>query len=259
MSTIAKPVSSEGSHYYTKDGTPAYEVPYADPSKGMRKTTLADARKLGLLPSVTTLMRVLHREALVNWMIEQACLAVLTTPKLPDEGLDAFVHRVLHEEKVQDQEGQAALDRGIDIHAAIESGLLGQGMDPEIHPWAFPACAAIEARGVTVAIEKIIVGDGYAGRLDLAQDNGDIWLWDWKTTKKLPKGQAWPEHKLQLAGYAAAWVNTGSKRIRTGNVYISTVDVGQFCICEHEDWHDTYANGFKPLVQLWQHLNNYKP
>ena len=48
---------SKTSHWYTKEGTACYEVPYADPSKGMRSTTLADARKLKLLPSVSLQFR----------------------------------------------------------------------------------------------------------------------------------------------------------------------------------------------------------
>lgn len=258
MSTIAKPNTSESSHWYTKTGEAAYEVPYADPRKGMRKTTLSDARKLGLLPSVSGLLRVLHKQALVEWMIEQACLAVLTTPKLDGEELDAFVHRVLHVDKVQDQEGQAARDRGTDMHAALEDAFRGKGVAPQVEPWILPAYRDIAKRGEVIGVERIVVGDGYAGKLDLALENNEIWLWDWKTTKKLPKS-AYPEHELQLSAYAAAWGNTGSKRIRTGNVYISTVEQGEFTVCEHGDWQQTYEQGFKPLVKLWQHLNDYRP
>ncbi len=39
--------AAEWGHWYDADGKPAYEVPYADPSKGMRPTTLADAKKFG--------------------------------------------------------------------------------------------------------------------------------------------------------------------------------------------------------------------
>ena len=152
MTTAARPTSEQSCHWYFPDGRAAYEMPYADPRKGMRKTTLADARKLGLLPSVTTLMRVLHKQALVDWLIEQACLAVLTSPKLDGEALDAFVHRILHEEKVQDQEGQAARDRGTEMHAAIEAAFGGEIVPMEIWPWVQPAFDAINQRGRNVAV-----------------------------------------------------------------------------------------------------------
>jgi len=259
MTTAAKPRSSEASHYYYPSGQPCYEVPYADPRKGMRPTSLADARKLGLLPSVTTILRVLDKPALTAWLIEQACLAVLTSPRNPNEELDAFVERILHTERVQDQEVTIARDRGTEIHAAMEAAWANLPYDPELLPWIQSAHNAIAAYGKTVAVEKIVVGLGYAGRVDLIQEGNELWIWDYKSTSKLPTRGAWPEHALQAAGYAAALGNIGDKRIRTGNVYISTVEQGKFVVCEHGDWTETYEEGFKPLVQVWQHLNHYKP
>ena len=42
----------KGSHYYTRGGVPAHRVPTAD-GTGDRAATVIDARRLGLLPSVT--------------------------------------------------------------------------------------------------------------------------------------------------------------------------------------------------------------
>lgn len=260
--TNARPISPDGGHWYHPDGKPCYEVPYADPRKGNRPTTLADARKLGLVPSVTTILRALHKQALVDWLIEQACLAVLTSPRQPGEELDAFVHRVLHVEKVQDQESEAAKDRGTEIHAGFESVFSGVPVDQDLWPWIEPAHAEIAKRGKVIGTEIIVVGNGYGGKIDAAQETDrEVWLWDWKTTKKLPdptKGGAWAEHRLQLAAYAQAWAR-GDKPIRTGNVYISTVDQGAFCVCEHDDWQAVYQNGFAPLVQVWQWMTDYRP
>ncbi len=262
MSTAAKPISTEGSHFYYRDGRPCYTVPYADPRKGERATTLADARKLNLLPSVTTILKCLHKEALVNWLVEQACLAVLTSPRNDGEELDAFVQRVLHTEKVQDQESQIARDKGTAIHNAIEAKFSGLEADAEIWPLAAPAYNEIAKRGRTVGVEKCLVGKGYAGRADLIQENDELWVLDWKTAKKLPTKGAYREHILQCAALAFALANggtTGEKSIRTGNVYINSL-TGEFVICEHQqDWRDVYEYGFKPLVQVWQWLNNYAP
>jgi hypothetical protein len=259
MTTTAKPISSEGSHFYFPDGKPCYEVPYADPRKGNRKTTLADARKLGLLPSVTTILKVLHREALVNWLIEQACLAVLTSPRQDGEDLDAFVQRILHTDRVQDQEAEAARDRGTAIHNAIEARFAGEPVDEAIWPLAQPAYAEIEKRGRVIGVETCVAGQGYAGKVDLVQENDAIWIWDWKTTKKLPRA-AWKEHVLQGAAYAAAYAargTTGDLHIRTGNVYIDS-STGEFIVCEHEEnWVAVYEKGFWPLVKVWQYLNSY--
>lgn len=265
MTTVARPTSPDGSHFYYPDGRPAYEVPYTDPRKGMRPTTLADAKKLGLLPSVTHILRTLHKEALVNWLIENACLAVLTSPRQEGEELDAFVHRVLHVERVQDQEAEMAKDRGTLMHNALEAAFGGKTPEPEVWPWVEKAFVDVGKRGRTIGTEVVVCGNGYGGKIDLVQETDhEVWIWDWKTSKKLPnpdKGGAWQEHKLQLAAYAAAWgKSTGEKPIRTGNVYISTVTQGEFCVCEHqEDWRETYALGFKPLVDVWCWMNSYRP
>jgi hypothetical protein len=258
--TAARTTGPDGGHWYQKDGTPAYEVPYADPRKGMRKTTLADARKLGLLPSTTTILRVLNRPQLNSWYNEQCCLAVLTSPRLPGEPLDTFVDRVLNVECVQDQEADAAKDRGIGLHDGLESKLLGRDVDPEIWPWIEPAYNEISKRGRTVSAETCVVGDGYAGRVDLIQEADVTWIWDWKTTRKLPQREAYQEHTIQAASYAAA-VNrmVNSKQIRTGNVYISTVDQGKFIVHEHGDWEPVYEDCWKPLLRVWCYLNGYNP
>lgn len=244
-------------------GEPFYEVPYSDPRKGMRKATIADARKVGALPSVTTILKILHKPALVDWLIEQAVLVALTSPHKPGEELDAFIQRVLHEERQQDQEAQKARDLGTAIHAAMETAMNGQQIPEELAPWVRGPVEALKARGSVVSTETVLVGDGFAGKTDLiTQENVTDWLWDFKSAKKLPdpaKGGAWSEHRLQLAGYAAAYSKTVDCPVKTANLYISTIEAGKFVICEHDDWRSTYSCGFLPLVQHWQWANNYKP
>lgn len=264
--TAARTTNPEGGHWYTVDGQPAYEV--AAKSGEMRPTTLRDARKLNLLPSVTTILKILHKQGLQDWLIEQAVLAALTTPRLDGEELDAFVNRVLHTERVQDQESQRAKDRGTEIHNGIETVLQGGQIAAELEPWVMPVTSYLMSRGTVVATEKILVGDGYAGRVDLIQNIGtDTWIWDFKTTKKLPKSdKAWDEHVLQLGAYAAAHdrgVKWNHRNIRTGNIYISTLEPGEFAVCEHDPetlhWGDVYWKGFKPILEFWQWSNRYKP
>ena len=263
MTTLAKPTSgSEGSHWYYSDGRPCYEVTAKNGFQ--RPTTLADARKLGLYPSVTTILKCLHKQGLVDWLIEQSCLSVLTSPRLPGEELDSFVDRILHQERVQDQESKIAKDRGNEMHSGLDLAwkTLIAAQSLEIWPWIQPTFRELFNRGTFIESEECVVGNGYAGRVDLIQQNGDIWIWDYKTTKKLPTKGAWTEHVLQAAAYAAAYARrgtTGDKRIRTGNVYISTVNQGEFTICEHGDWQETYYEGFQPLVKVWQYMNSYKP
>lgn len=273
MSTVANVKNEEGSHWYYQDGKPCYELPKKD-GKGMKVPTLADARKLNLLPGVSTILRVLHKEALVQWLVEQACLAILTSPRLPGEKDDDFTKRILSTERVQDQESQIARDRGTEIHDGLDLLAKGQPAPEAIMPWIKPAYDAISKYGDVVSTELSIAGDGYGGRVDLIQKSPEtIWIWDWKSTKKLPdpkKGGAWKEHLIQTGAYAKAIEKKLSKstaaipKIRTGNVYISTINQGEFVVCEHEDspesnWAKTFEEGFKPLVSYWQWANSYYP
>jgi hypothetical protein len=196
----------------------------------LRPTTVADARKLNLLPSVTNVLQILEKPALTEWKIKQAVMAVLTSPKLLGEPLDDFVERVMSQERQQDKEAEWARNLGTDIHLALEQILSGKQCGPEIHPWIKPCYDTIVQRGKILEIEKILVGEGYAGKTDLIQQNGDatIWIWDWKSASKLPEKCSWPENRLQLSAYANAYHNQNpGKEIKTGNIYISTKDCGR--------------------------------
>lgn len=269
MTTNARTVPETASHFYLPNGDPFYEVPYADKKRQgqMRKATLADARKVGAMPSVTTILRCLDKPQLTAWLIEQACLSVLTAPKLPGETLDAFVERVLHQEEQQHAEAEKARELGTAIHDALEAWFTGQDVPEDLRPWIEPAARDIGRGGDIVAAEKVLVNAPYyGGRTDLIQETSGYWLiWDWKSTKKLPERGAWTEHILQGAAYAEAFraslARAGStKPIRTANCYISTTEQGKYCVCEHaHDWARSYQLGFAPLVQVWQYLNNYYP
>lgn len=258
--TSARPTSRKDSHWYSQTGEPCYEI-MGKTTGRPRPVNITDARKQGLVPSVTTILKCLHKEALVNWMIEQACLAVLTTPRPAEEPIDAFVERVLHHERVQDQESKIARDKGTDIHNALEALFTGQNVQPDLLPWIMPATLKVQEHGKTVETEKILVGDGYAGKTDLILEAPECWwLFDFKSTKNLPTKGAYPEARLQLSAYAKAWeVSSMDVRetVRTANVYISTVDCGQFVICEHENWQGAFK-AFEHLLAYWKWANNFQ-
>lgn len=286
MATVANVKKEDGSHWYYPDGKPCYELPKKD--GGMKSPTLADARKLNLFPGVSTILKVLHKENLVNWLIEQAVLAILTTPRITvvvagvdgnvtsrPETDDEFTKRVLSTERVQDQESQVARDRGTQMHDGLDLLCKGQPVASDLLPWIKPAFDSVMKHGTVLGTEISIVGRGYGGRIDLIQKapvtgSSIIWIWDWKTGKKLPEKGAWSEHKLQLAAYAMAvqediFRKTGETvNIFTGNAYISTIEQGSFVLFPHEEspennWRKTFNNGFAPLVSHWQWSNNYYP
>src|SRR5512136_143270 len=105
----------ENAHWYRRDGEPLHSVPSA---KGEpRATTLRDARKLGLLPSVTNVLGVINKPELVEWKMTEAVLAALTLPRLAGEGEDEFAKRVVLDAQSR---VKTAVDFGSAFHAGAE-------------------------------------------------------------------------------------------------------------------------------------------
>ena len=82
MAVLTKSKVPSG-HWYRCDGTPVHRLPTAD-GQGERPTTLRDARRLKLYPSVTSILGILAKPGLEKWKLDQVALATLRAPKLTD-------------------------------------------------------------------------------------------------------------------------------------------------------------------------------
>lgn len=250
-------MKEQSSHWYSKSGEAVYTVPRSK-GDGMRATTLADARKLDLLPSVTTICKTLAAPALVNWLINNAAMAVATTPRKEGEELDAFIERCLDVDA--QSEADAAKQLGTDIHDEIEYYLVNNGVKrPDLIPFVSPVIEKVKSLGRVVATEKIVVGDRYAGKMDcIVENDGCFHVLDFKSTKakKLPK-ESYLEHRMQLSAYSKALGITGDKMIVTANVYISTVNAGEISFCANMDWQEDY-NIFQKVTDIWYWQNQFK-
>lgn len=258
MSTAAKVHNGGASHWYDRTGKPMHFIERSD-GQGTRPATLRDAKKLGLLPSPTSILKVLRAPQLEAWLQEQCCLAVLTAPRKPGEELDAFVKRVLQEERQQDEQAKAARDLGTAIHDGIEQVLKGGKCPKELEAFVMPAVAEMMQFGELKATEEVVVGDRCAGRLDARFWDDEalrMTVCDIKTTGNPPKYGSWLEHKLQLSFYAEA---LPPMEIQTANVYISTKEAGVVVVDVHKDWRQTYERGFKPLLDFWCFMHDYTP
>lgn len=180
----------------------------------------------------------------------------MTTPQIHGEAPDAFVQRVLHTEKIQDQESDIAKKRGTEMHAGIETYFSHASTGDEVWPWIQPACDSISDKWKVIATEHILVGDGYAGKCDLIAVDDHNWEWviDFKTTKKLPTKESYWEHRMQTAAYLKCRENGK----RHANVYISTVNQGEFVIHDNGDYAAPYK-AFMSLVNYWRIANDYHP
>lgn len=198
---IVKEKVAESGHWYTKEGTPAYTT---IGKTGERPTTLRDARKLGLLPSVTTINGMLSKAGLDTWKQQQVLLAALTLPRIPTETEQEWLSRVMQDSKAT---GREAAERGTAIHAIIQ-GYFEQVYMPEKPPYLDSIDKALEqAFGQQLWISEQSFGHplGFGGKVDLMAKKmvgSDGFVVDFKTKETdLDKVDVYFEHEMQLAAY----------------------------------------------------------
>lgn len=245
------PATSAG-HWYHRDGSPAYEVEAA--KGGMRATTLRDARKLDLVPSVTNILKVAAKPGLEVWKQTQLVHSCLTLPRIAGESEDDFAKRVVTD---ANEQARKAREKGTEIHGSIEHYFKG-GSVPSEHK---PVIQAIEMAFADIGLkgpwkaEKSFACDlGYGGKLDL--NNGDAVIdfktkGQWKDTDKI----AYDEHGMQLAAYVRGL--GGNQDTRRINIFVSTEELGKVKVVEWDDY-DRYFQMFWLLLQYWQTANRIK-
>src|SRR5579872_2300957 len=74
---------STGGHWYTADGKPMHTIIGKNGKE--RATTLRDARKLNLFPSVTTILAVQDKPMLTQWLLNELLYATMLEPYNPYE------------------------------------------------------------------------------------------------------------------------------------------------------------------------------
>jgi len=247
------------SHWYNKAGEAVFEVPKV--KGGMRKTTIADARKMGLYPSVTTVLGILDKPQLGDWKLEQMALAAFNSPANGSEPFEVYHQHLLT--KAFEQVSDAA-DLGTAIHAALESHFKGQPIEAGMDTYVEPVARLIEREGISFNEHELRLVNaqvGYAGTTDAVITKEDkMGILDFKSRKTKP-GQPctpWETEPLQIAAYGVA--KFGHVPEIGANVYISTTEKGRVEICWHsyEDLAEAWKT-FQSCVQIWQYLKSYRP
>ena len=110
-----KDFATEGGHWYDgKTGEARYTITGKNGKE--RNTTLADARKLGLVPSVTTITKILDRPGLKPYFRKQMFESCLTTPRPAGmSDLDFFNECC----KWADEHASLAAEAGTRVHGEI--------------------------------------------------------------------------------------------------------------------------------------------
>ena len=217
--------ATEGGHFYYPDGRPAYTI---QGKKGLRPTTKADAKKLGLYPSVTTIIGEASSYGLIHYGINQAIEAALTLPRHEGENSANYIKRVRHDAK---EHARIRAEEGTVIHAYLQQLFEGKLLD-----WTYPSLAmetihecykAAEAE----IIEKIGVQEweceksfaikvndcGYGGKVDL---HNDSYLLDIKSKEgSLGDVKLYDNHYIQISSYRAG---LNLSNVSCGILFIST-------------------------------------
>lgn len=262
MAIITRP-KTDSSHWYDHTGKPCHTQQTKDGD--VRPTTIRDARKLKLIPSVTNVLGVISKEALTTWKVNQAIMATLKHKPADGEADDTYCKRIASIS--QEQVFQAA-DLGKAIHAGIEDWI-NEGKLPEddaIRASVEPVVDWIKKVGITVkASEKILVDlkHGYAGTADLLftyADGKGCGVIDFKTRKSEAgkKMQAWNTEPLQLAAYAhTAWTEARLDDCLMANILISTTEPGRFEVVKHSE-PEKHFRAFKNALGMWSYLKGYE-
>lgn len=257
-------------HYYYPNGKPCYEVENKSKPGEMRPTTLRDAKKYKLRPSVTTITKMLAKGNLERYHVSEAVKAVLANPQESWEDEPTYINRIDHLRK---QDSQDAADLGTAIHKCIEQyhdtgAYLLKGWGDKIEPVlpdimeGYLVWAEENVREVLESERTFACKEGYGGKTDMlfkTRKFGRDVLADFKGRRTKPNQRvvAYPEMGMQLAAYANGLGILG--KVKLWNVIISTTEPGRIEII---DWTETGQEEFEAflnLFEVWKHVKKYDP
>ena len=245
--------TSESGHWYTQEGEPMYTLIGANGKE--RNTTLADARKLGLVPSVTGIIGVSAKPGLEEWKIKEGIKSGMVLTIESNETIDEFVRRCREHSKLV---GQKAAEKGSEIHYEIEEGFVsGKESEPylAIKDWLddnYPL-------ETWIAEDSFCAKEGYGGKIDLYSESG-IFI-DFKTKDDLrgkdPKRLVYDEHGMQLSAYVQGCGFDKAERI---SIFVDREDTSLIaCHVWDEETHSKHKDMFNALLNYWKLTKNYDP
>jgi len=249
-----------GGHWYTLNGVPAYTMKKKD--GGDRKTTLRDARKFKLVPSVTTIFGIMAKPALDRWKTMKTIDAALAVERNEGESDESLYYRILNQSNSETSE---AANLGTRIHDAIDQSFDGITIPEDLIKYVAPTMLYLNELGLkNIVREKVVVNkeEGYGGRVDLlAEYGGGNIIIDFKT-RKSKAGQKMLPYEFQptqIAAYAMAAFGT-LDNCWGANLYISTTEEGRIetAVYDPEKLKQEYDT-FLCMNSLWRYIKNFDP
>jgi len=251
-------------HFYTeKNGKvePRHFVPMSKDPNRTRASRITDAKKAlkdgeVWMPSVTTVLNILDKPALVNWKVDKHLDEAY---RMARDGQNVLLDEWKDKVKARTQEAlDAAPQAGTDIHKILEDYLWSESLPNTLPQVEIDIIKNVEKalaqRGIGAEIEKekyfINSEHGFAGCADLVSDT---WVIDYKSKQEADKFKVgkmqYPEHIRQLAAYGKSMCKDG---FRAANIFIC-LETGE--IDFHESNHENLQKGFLTFLDC---LSIYK-
>ena len=248
-------------HYYQQcdDGKviPMHYVEMTSRPGELRPTRISDVRKWWkegrqVVPSVTTILNVLDKPALVNWKVDQHLAQAWA---MQTDHWDEETKWIAEVKRLTEIQLDIAPSAGTDVHKLLELFYSGQPI---------PIADTAMCDGVDKVIidrtcadkwqpERNFVSDGFGGQVDLS---GNGWLIDFKSKQSAdkfkPGKMAYDDHRMQLAAYR---MGLNMPTARCSNVFIC-LENGEVDFHEHTEAElDKGWKLFQHCLAIWQLQN----
>ena len=242
-------------HWYDKDGNPRHIT-------NGRATTLRDARKHNLVPSVSTVWGDMVNKPMLHRWKENGMMEAMYNGdgciNCDEENL--FEARERSARDVFYAMQQDTQDRGTTVHDALEKKFKGEKIPAgfsEICNNVEEALDRVCGKQTWVPEKTFAHREGYGGMVDLHSEKFCV---DFKTKALDPdkeviiKKMIYPDHGVQLAAYDYGLGNSGRTLI---NLFI---DVNSRRVYEWEHDNPEYSlECFMAALKLWKLMKNYDP
>lgn len=250
-------------HWYDADGIRYDTVPG---SKGAPvRPDIRHARKLGLAPGVTTIIRAAASEPLMRWREERVLSVAQQLPREIDEAEAEYIARVLRAAKDLAEETMSA---GSDVHQLVEDRLL----DPECnHPTIMAVLRLLEPLSGERPLHNwqseapAVSYYGFATRADLwlppIVDHPGM-LIDIKTKDgDVADARTYDEHAMQLAATREALGARCMQQPPACGILFLSRDIpgcAKLELIDEQQLRNAW-DMFRSLLLYWQRKNNHVP
>lgn len=203
-----------------------------------REPTIADARKLGLVPSVTTIIDTISKPMLYEWLQKQAFESAWESAQTPMNKDEAWQYYQQQSTKVR--------DKGTELHDNM-SRLEETEITSKLIQY-------LKQHYTEFQHEIEFAMPMYGGTIDMLakRHDGTCDMIDFKFCSKMRK--PYPSEMWQMAAYSAQC------RAMTGVAINIIIDqnTGEFeCFPWSKDEMDTGYRQFMAIHRAWQYVNNY--